>query len=165
MNTPILTFSPSANLKLFLPQIGDGRALSLGIGLAYGLGLFVVMKFWTSFLIFPLSFLAAAIALSAAVTVASLAVSFTIPTAVFAAVMALAIAARSAMAGSGISMSVPSVGVSSPPSWTQPYMTAERATIEHAASKLRVSFIFFMALRLSSYLKRPQPEASLLQTS
>lgn len=45
----------------FLPQIGDGRTLSLGIGLAYGLGLFAVMKVWTSFLIFPLSFLAAAI--------------------------------------------------------------------------------------------------------
>ena len=33
----------------------------------------------------------------------------------------------------------------------QPYMTAERATIEHAASKLRVSFVFFMASRLSSF--------------
>ena len=30
-------------------------------------------------------------------------------------------------------------------------MTAERATIEHAASKLRVSFVFFMAPRLSSF--------------
>ena len=35
--------------------------------------------------------------------------------------------------------------------WAQPYMTAERATIEHAASKLRVSFVFFMASRLSSF--------------
>ncbi len=38
---------------------------------------------------------------------------------------------------------------SSPPLWTQPYMTAVRATIEHAAIKLRVSFVFFMAPRLS----------------
>ena len=38
---------------------------------------------------------------------------------------------------------------SSLPLWTQPYMTAVRATIEHAAIKLRVSFVFFMAPRLS----------------
>lgn len=44
-----------------LPQFDAERTLSLGIGLAYGLGLFAVMKFWTSFLIFPLSFVAAAI--------------------------------------------------------------------------------------------------------
>ena len=44
-----------------------------------------------------------------------------------------------------------SAGAGSLPSWTQPYMTAERATIEHAASKLRVSFVFFMAPRLSSF--------------
>ena len=37
------------------------------------------------------------------------------------------------------------------PLWTQPYMTAESATIEHAAIKLRVSFVFFMAPRLSSF--------------
>ena len=39
-----------------------GTALKLGIGLAYGLGLFVVMKFWKSFLIFPASFLVIAVA-------------------------------------------------------------------------------------------------------
>ena len=53
--------------------------------------------------------------------------------------------------GSGIIVVSSVVGVSLPPSWTQPYMTAVRATIEHAASKLRVSFVFFMASRLSSF--------------
>ena len=37
-------------------------ALNLGIGLAYGLGLFVLMKFWKSFVVFPASFLVAAAA-------------------------------------------------------------------------------------------------------
>lgn len=39
-----------------------GTALKLGIGMAYGLGLFVVMKRWKSFLIFPASFLVVAVA-------------------------------------------------------------------------------------------------------
>ena len=37
-------------------------AMNLGIGLAYGLGLYVAMSFWKSFLIFPASFLALAVA-------------------------------------------------------------------------------------------------------
>ena len=42
--------------------------------------------------------------------------------------------------GSGVPDMSVAVGVESPPLWTQPYMTAVRATIEHAASKLRVTF-------------------------
>lgn len=44
---------------LFTPPDPD-VALNLGIGLAYGLGLFVLMKFWKSFVVFPASFLVAA---------------------------------------------------------------------------------------------------------
>ena len=40
-------------------SIEPGVALNLGIGLAYGLGLYVLMKIWKSFVIFPASFLAA----------------------------------------------------------------------------------------------------------
>ena len=42
--------------------IDGGTALKLGIGMAYGLGLFVVMKLWKSFLIFPVSFFVVAVA-------------------------------------------------------------------------------------------------------
>ena len=45
-----------------LPLSLDHHAIpSLGIGLAYGLGLFVAMRIWKSFLIFPASFVAGAI--------------------------------------------------------------------------------------------------------
>ena len=40
-------------------SIEPGVALNLGIGLAYGLGLYVLMKIWKSFVIFPASFLVA----------------------------------------------------------------------------------------------------------
>lgn len=45
-----------------LSPIAPETALSLSIGVAYALGLFVVMKIWKSFLLFPASFLLTAIA-------------------------------------------------------------------------------------------------------
>ena len=51
-----VSFEPG---ELFAPPDPD-VARNLGIGLAYGLGLFVLMKFWKSFVVFPVSFLVAA---------------------------------------------------------------------------------------------------------
>lgn len=53
---------------LFTPPDPD-VALNLGIGLVYGLGLFVLMKFWKSFVVFPASFLVAASAFQLALPV------------------------------------------------------------------------------------------------
>ena len=63
-------------------------------------------------------------------------------------IAAVAAAAAAFCAGvrSGASICGPSL-----PLWVQPYMTADRATIETAAIKVRVSFVFFMAPRLSSF--------------
>ena len=46
----------------WLLTIDADTAVKLSIGMAYGLGLFIVMKFWKSFLIFPASFLIGAVA-------------------------------------------------------------------------------------------------------
>ena len=40
--------------------LGSEATVTLGIGVAFGLGLFLAMKFWKSFLIFPISFVVAA---------------------------------------------------------------------------------------------------------
>lgn len=45
-----------------IPELDPDVVANLGIGMAYGLGLFVALKFWKSFLIFPASFLGAAAA-------------------------------------------------------------------------------------------------------
>ena len=63
----------------------------------------------------------------------------------------LPIRSTAAAGGGGSSITGSSITGSSPPPPPQPYMTAERATIEHAAINLRVRFIFFMAPRLSSF--------------
>ena len=53
-----VTFDSNALFSAIDPDL----ALNLGIGLAYGLGLYVLMKIWKSFVIFPASFLVAAAA-------------------------------------------------------------------------------------------------------
>ena len=53
-----MTLERDSPLSVLEPEV----VLNLGIGMTYGLGLFVAMKFWKSFLIFPASFLAVAVA-------------------------------------------------------------------------------------------------------
>ena len=49
-------FEPGVPFTSPAPEV----ALNLGIGIAYGVGLYVLLKFWKSFVVFPASFLVAA---------------------------------------------------------------------------------------------------------